>query len=440
MKKTLVILLFAGLAPLGTLGCGNDSYSAAIVYAVRSDPLILNEKEIAPETIAPDRPGVLPMLSAKDVFNPNNPLYEKRDTLFDEKLLDPAKIDKKDRRLLEDYLNYYFGSPARPLVRDIDSLMRDVLKVDEVTLERGASAYRIHCLNCHGVTGDGRGPTARWVNPHPRDYRQGLFKFMSVDQTTGAKPPRRDDLFRILQQGVEATAMPSFVVLPAAELENLVSYVIHLSIRGKVEFNTLRNVFNYDAKKDSVGLDTTETDDKKREEFLAEGIASIHRLVIEDWYNSQNNEKAIKVSAYPYKDWEEKNGERVMSEELKNSILRGHQLFIGKGDDKGGPAMPLKAEAEKANCVSCHKDYGRQALFKVDNWGTMVKPRDLTLGIYRGGRRPVDIYYRVHSGISGSGMTPFAEVLKTESVWDLVNFVQTLPYAAMRRNVGIHID
>ncbi|HET6326488.1 MAG TPA: cytochrome c, partial [Planctomycetaceae bacterium] len=109
-------------------------------------------------------------------------------------------------------------------------------------LTQGHKLYMTHCEHCHGVTGDGRGPTGRWVNPHPRDYRQGVFKFMSVDQTAGPQPPRRDDLQRVLQQGIEGTAMPSFgVQLAPADLEDLVSYVIHLSLRGKVEFDVIKD-------------------------------------------------------------------------------------------------------------------------------------------------------------------------------------------------------
>ena len=71
----------------------------------------------------------------------------------------------------------------------------------------------------------------------------------------------------------------------------------------------------------------------------------------------------------------------------------------------------------------------------------LTKPRDMTSGVFRGGRRPVDIYYRIHSGISGSGMTSFGKVLKnTDRIWDLVNFVKTMPYPAMRKSMGIVLD
>ena len=34
--------------------------------------------------------------------------------------------------------------------------------------------YRQHCAHCHGVTGDGAGATAAFLNPYPRDYRPDL--------------------------------------------------------------------------------------------------------------------------------------------------------------------------------------------------------------------------------------------------------------------------
>ena len=37
--------------------------------------------------------------------------------------------------------------------------------------------YRQHCVHCHGITGDGAGPTAQFLMPYPRDFRTGEFKF-----------------------------------------------------------------------------------------------------------------------------------------------------------------------------------------------------------------------------------------------------------------------
>ncbi len=101
----------------------------------------------------------------------------------------PPRIGKR----LDSALNALFGSPANPKVELNDSelkqqiseleldvkTLKDGSKVD--TLKEGSKHYRRHCMHCHGVTGDGRGPTGPWVNPHPRDYRQGLFKFISSD-------------------------------------------------------------------------------------------------------------------------------------------------------------------------------------------------------------------------------------------------------------------
>src|SRR5207244_5072418 len=119
-----------------------------------------------------------------------------------------------------------------------------VLKLDEATLAEGSQLYRRHCLHCHGLSGDGRGPTAPWVNPHPRDYRQGMFKFTSSKQSLGERKARREDLLRTLRQGIEGTSMPSFVLLADQDQEALISYVIHLSLRGEVEFDTLKTILS----------------------------------------------------------------------------------------------------------------------------------------------------------------------------------------------------
>ncbi|MGE5195442.1 MAG: c-type cytochrome, partial [Deltaproteobacteria bacterium] len=63
-----------------------------------------------------------------------------------------------------------------------------------------------------------------------------------------------------------------------------------------------------------------------------------------------------------------------------------------------------------------------------DIWGHLQRPRDLSRGIYRGGRRPVDIYRRVHQGIPGTQMNGFAKLLQPEEIWDVVNYVLSIPF------------
>jgi hypothetical protein len=87
-------------------------------------------------------------------------------------------------------------------------------------------------------------------------------------------------------------------------------------------------------------------------------------------------------------------------------------------------------------------DYGRQAKFRFDEWGTLVRPNNFTQGNFRGGKRPVDIYYRIHSGIRGSGMQGFGDTFKDhpEYLWDLVNFVSNISYPAMRQQLDLKIN
>jgi mono/diheme cytochrome c family protein len=60
-----------------------------------------------------------------------------------------------------------------------------------------------------------------------------------------------------------------------------------------------------------------------------------------------------------------------------------------------------------------------------------IIPRNLRSGIYRGGRRPIDLYYRIMAGINGSGMPAHNTLLKTEEErWAIVAYVLSLPYDA----------
>jgi mono/diheme cytochrome c family protein len=318
--------------------------------------------------------------------------------IFDEtngKKFDPNKLPGEKRSRLAKFLSEQFGTPAKPTVKGIDDEAKKKLKLEDDTLANGSKLYRRHCLHCHGLTGDGHGPTAPWVNPHPRDYRAGLFKFTS---TMGGKErkPSRDDLTRTLKQGIEGTSMPSFGLLPENELNDIISYVIHLSIRGNLEYQMIRYIFS--------DVESTE------EEALSE--------IVDQWTKAQNDPIPVFQPPIPVKDLKDPD-----SPELKESIRRGHQVFLQK----------------EGKCMECHVDYGRQLAYKYDDWGTIVRPRDVTAGVMRGGRRPIDIYFRLFNGINGTPMPKFVSVgkgqepdsQKMQQVWDLINFIQAAPYPGM---------
>ncbi len=483
MKKLLGFLVFCiAASSLILTGCGLDQtppYSSDVKYGLRTDPLVFGPvAELGDERFDPDRPGMLPIMKFEQVFEPDFPYNAKfRKTLqpildglleaekkdvknlapaermalenkllrdpknrakfdptLDKTIRDPMNISAADRKELEKALDDQFGTPASPTLNakaaGIDEDTVKSLKLDDETLKKGSREYRIHCMHCHGVPGDGRGPTSRWVNPHPRDFRAGLFKFQSIDQTKGTlSPPARGDLLRTLRQGIEGTAMPSFGILHDEELESLVSYVMYLSIRGNTEYRIMRAFFKLGGGKDAgaalVWARGADGDDEPMDKAQAVQFFLKNKLIYGDggWKEANNPANAIKPVAYPYKEGDMK--------ELAASVQRGQQLFIGSDKHPRGP---------KANCKQCHDDFGRQARFKFDEWGNLARPNNFPQGVFRGGRRPVDLYYRINSGINGSGMNIFGAVLEGQDIWDLINFVSSLSYPAMYDNLGIKIN
>jgi mono/diheme cytochrome c family protein len=409
-KRSLTFLhtLIAGLVCLP--GC-EDAYSAARKYPIRTDPVLKRDSKPAEEFANPDRPGKLPLTSLKDLDDPFNPYYAHRDKLS-KALVDPKALASEQRGELEAVLTEHFGTPAHPKVEGIPTKSVDQLRLGDDVLKRGSYLYRIHCLHCHGLTGDGRGPTAKWVNPHPRDYRPGWFKFQSSDVIAAGRTqkPRRGDLFRTMQHGIEGTSMPAFNLLADDELDDLVSYVIHLSLRGNLEYRLFtKAIFD-----EGAGTWGIRGDVRK---FLATEL----KTIVAEWSEAQGNV----IRPGPYKT------STTSKEVMKASVQRGHQIFLGTA--KTGKDVAI-------NCITCHKDYGRQVNYKFDDWGTLVRVADLTTGVYRGGRRPIDLYYRIHSGIDPAGMSPQGENLLFDDIWDIVNFLQALPYPAMRKDYGININ
>lgn len=270
------------------------------------------------------------------------------------------------------------------------------------TLRESAEHFRQQCVHCHGVEGGGDGPTARFLNPRPRDYRPGIFKFTAMADKS---VPRRADLYTILDEGVTGTAMPSFRRLSRAELHGLVDYIRLLSIRGMVERD----------------LVTT---------YLADDVLPAE-AVLESYASIWSKWKAAGEKKTKY--------EGEVPAPTPESIERGRTLFM---------------DAATGNCFSCHGDQGRgngASAFTTspetgevvpaykDDWGNVIIPRNLRQGVFRGGRRPIDIYYRIKNGINGTPMPAAVSSMSDADIWALVHYVGSLssqPRTRAHRSAG----
>ena len=332
----------------------------------------------------------------------------------------------------------WFGSPDEPKWPKLEDAA-EVALVNTENLVRAAGAvrserddkhyglFREHCSNCHGLTGDGRGPTALFLAPYPRDFRPGWFKYKSTKR--GSKPTR-DDLVRLVQHGIPGTSMPSFGLIEEADLQAIIDYVIYLSVRGELERDLL-----YEAAQDeeliSSSAKTSEGGsllEAKAKELLAE--------IKSQWSTASQSEVQVSVPALA-----EGSPERVAA------IDRGRSLFLGS----------------VAACANCHgkTGAGNGQVRDYDDWtkdGTVragiepsdraglkdyfaagglkpvpISPRDLRSGVYRGGNRPEDIYRRIVQGIEGTPMPAVAmkpdnpQGLTEQEVWDLVFYVLEMP-------------
>lgn len=88
-----------------------------------------------------------------------------------------------------------------------DIAARPMPEITEDFLARGRAIYFERCSFCHGLLGDGEGPAARYLDPRPRDFTLGTFKFRT---TESGELPTDADLFRTVSRGLSGTAMQPF--------------------------------------------------------------------------------------------------------------------------------------------------------------------------------------------------------------------------------------
>jgi mono/diheme cytochrome c family protein len=211
--------------------------------------------------------------------------------------------------------------------------------------------------------------------------------------------------------------MPRFDRLADEQVAALVEYVKYLSIRGETELFLRQMV---------VDEDRYPLDHRDMEELLEDYLAPTLDL----WSGAL---QAVVAPPPPPPD--------RTPEQRAASISLGRGLYAGKN----------------ARCIECHGPHGDghgEQTELYDDWNKLKKgatpeetrdmaglfrlpiqrlrPRDFTRGIFRGGSRPIDLYWRVHVGIKGTPMPAAgpargsAGVLTEKEIWHVVNYVRSL--------------
>jgi mono/diheme cytochrome c family protein len=86
----------------------------------------------------------------------------------------------------------------------------------------GKALYQRYCIFCHGPEGDGRGESAPYLDPKPRDFTKAAFKCRS---TPSGSLPLDSDLYDTISRGIHASGMPSWKPLLRQERADLVAYI-----------------------------------------------------------------------------------------------------------------------------------------------------------------------------------------------------------------------
>jgi mono/diheme cytochrome c family protein len=362
LREKFPVLLLASLCAIavGCSGCGsNSNLPPNVTFPARKDRLVLK---------LPEKPA--------EAMNTAGRRDEEIATLDAQggRTADPETAPAEARAALDAFLKDAFGTPGAPADVSIP------LKLTKDHVAEGGRLFKRHCADCHNLTGDGRGAkSGQFVVPFPRDYRQGMFKFTTSGE--GMKP-RRADLLRTIHDGLKGTAMPPFSLLQEGERDLLAGYVTYLSIRGQVEFESLRALLEGQPNDPSARL----------------------KAILAEW---EKADTAPPIPAPP------DDGDPE-SPTHQDAVRRGYALFTQKADN---------------SCISCHGDFGRKPVLRFDAWGTVAKPANFTETNFKGGSRPEDVYARIRFGIPAVGMPAHAPPqFSDRQVWDLVRFTTSAPY------------
>ena len=252
------------------------------------------------------------------------------------------------------------------------------VKAESKQLALGERIYMEHCYACHGKDGGGNGPAAKGLVPPPRNFKQGLFKFGRV---LSGGLPTDEDLFRIVKNGLHGSAMlPWDLEEPSAMA--VIQYI--KTFAPKV----------------------WEGADKK----LGDGVN-----LTKDPYGLAHKQFAIKKGRDVY--------------HLEANCQSCHRAYVSKREFQ---EMNMRVNGDKMALDEIEEDFYQlkmqESEYLFDGTERLVKtlPPDFTWHSVRSAQTVEELYLRLKSGVGGTTMPSWYEVLSDEDLWAVSHYVRSL--------------
>ncbi len=239
--------------------------------------------------------------------------------------------------------------------------------MQEATLIRGREAYMVYCVGCHGENGDGNGPAATFLEPKPRDFTKGTYKYTGVASGDLA---RDEDLLRTLNRGLPASSMPTWKLIDEATKLALVKYVKQFS----------------------------------------------------PWYADGEEGQGLPIAPDPWRD--DPDGAIARGKAVYHGMAGCHKCHpaYATTDD-------IRTAAEAMGTVPPEEFPADLYLEKPkfsDTWQFDVRPPDFTRRLLTNGNEHADLVRAIQSGVGGTAMPTWAGILEPNDIWAMAYYVRSL--------------
>jgi mono/diheme cytochrome c family protein len=144
-----------------------------------------------------------------------------------------TRLSRVQAEIVVDYIrNKFMSIPTDTVITPQDKQEKTEMTATQITqpmpdgltgnFYKGEQFYQANCATCHGISGDGNGPRAYFINPKPRNFREESSRMRL----------NRPLLFYAIKFGIKGKEMPAWEkVIDDQQIADVAEYVFREMIQ-----------------------------------------------------------------------------------------------------------------------------------------------------------------------------------------------------------------